>query len=189
MSARGLYACTAYLSIQKKTPKRTRTRKAKVQAQHEESASQTVSACMKFLPCAFPPCRHYAQEEEWVPPSVAKKAKAASGKPKRGRKNAKQDTEKENIQPAVESPFIMDFSETGSLRKPSASQISGRACLADLWGGAGRTMQIFSLFDQQRERYECSIADEQRKSEAEVGKARRDAAYHQDKLNLWSVLQ
>jgi len=83
----------------------------------------------------------------------------------------------------------LEVVETGGLRKPSSSQRFGRACGIDLWGSAGRTMQVFQLLDQQRERYEQTIADEQRKNEAAVDKARRDASHAQTKLTLWSVLE
>lgn len=84
------------------------------------------------------------------------------------------------------TPFTLDVVETGSLRKPSASQRFECACAVDLWGG--RTMKVFQLFNQQRDRYEQSIADEQRKSDTAIHQARRDAAHYQNQLNLLGVM-
>lgn len=83
----------------------------------------------------------------------------------------------------------MDFSETcSSVRKPSVSQMSSRACAVDLWGPSRRE-QVMEMFDKQREQYENHITDERRKSEADLSKSRRDAAFYQDRMTLRSVLQ
>lgn len=80
----------------------------------------------------------------------------------------------------------MDICETQSLRQPTASQVSSRACVVDLWGKHGRAQQVLQMFDQQREKYENHITDERRKTEADLSKSRR---VYQDKMTLWSVLQ
>ena|SRR3569833_1021576 len=133
-----------------------------------------------------------AEFEEEAQPSASKKAKAARAPPQpKRRANRKQPgasaKDKENILPVT--PFTLEILDTGSLRKPSASQRSERECAVDLWGGASRTMHVFNLFDQQRERYEQTIADEQRKHDAAVDRARRDASHYQNKLSLWTVLK
>jgi hypothetical protein len=115
--------------------------------------------------------------------SGAKKAKKSEQK----KSSPSVVREKENISPASVTAFTMDESETSSLRKPTASQLSSRACDVDLRGG--RAQQVLQMFDQQREKYENHITDDRRKTEAELSKSRRDASFYQDKMNLWSVLQ
>jgi len=135
-------------------------------------------------------CRCQAEEDHSSSGTRSKKAKAASRTEKQVNSAVPSEKEKQvNSAVPCEKENLSPANLSSALRIPTA--FLSRPSDVDFWGGHGisRTQQVLHMFDKQREKFENDITDQQRKTEADLSKSRRDAGFYQDKLTLWSVLQ